>query len=124
MKLSSPYLNTLIILGVILFYIDVILFGIDKNVAPENIVDVNCQVRSSSNEVNYFDDFLPQCIVSRLQYGWLRLDSLCCLEQCWQRPGGSTTSSGMSNSRKRLLTLFDDLYLRSKSVKVVVRKNI
>ena len=43
-KLSSPYLNTLIILGAILFYIDVILFGIDKNVAPENIVDVNCQV--------------------------------------------------------------------------------
>ena len=46
MKLSSPYLNTLIILGAILFYIDVILFGIDKNVAPENIVDINCQVRS------------------------------------------------------------------------------
>ena len=43
-KLSSPYLNTLIILGAILFYIDVILFGIDKNVASETIVDVNCQV--------------------------------------------------------------------------------
>lgn len=43
-KLSSPYLNTLIILGAILFYINVILFGIDKGVAPDNIVDVNCQV--------------------------------------------------------------------------------
>ena len=43
-KLSSPYLNILIIVGAILFYIDVILFGVDENVASFNIVDVNCQV--------------------------------------------------------------------------------
>ena len=43
-KLSSPYLNILIIVGAILFYIDVILFGVDENVASFNIVDINCQV--------------------------------------------------------------------------------
>ena len=51
MKLSSPYLNTLIIFGAVLLYIDVILFGIDKNVAPENIVDINCQVSSGMASV-------------------------------------------------------------------------
>ena len=61
MKLSSPYLNTLIILGAILFYIDVILFGIDKNVAPESIVDINCQVGwkvttfTTNVHVQYYD---------------------------------------------------------------------
>ena len=44
-KLSSPYLNTIIIVGVILLYIDVILFGVDESIADEHIVDINCQVR-------------------------------------------------------------------------------
>lgn len=43
-KLSSPYLNVVIIIGAILFYIDVILFGIDENVASFHIADINCQV--------------------------------------------------------------------------------
>lgn len=43
-KLSSPYLNVVISLGAILIYIDVILFGIDENVASFEIVDINCQV--------------------------------------------------------------------------------
>ena len=43
-KLSSPYLNVIINIGAILIYVDVILFGIDENVASFYIVDINCQV--------------------------------------------------------------------------------
>lgn len=46
-KLSSPYLNVLIISGVILYYIDVILFGIDANKASRCTVNVLCMVRGA-----------------------------------------------------------------------------
>ena len=43
-KLTSPYLNVVIIIGGIFFYVDVILFGIDGNTAPLDTVDRLCQV--------------------------------------------------------------------------------
>jgi len=43
-KLSSPYLNVVINIGAIFFYVDVILFGVDENIAPFSTVDILCQV--------------------------------------------------------------------------------
>ncbi len=43
-KLSSPYLNVLIIAGAIIFYVEVILLGVDENVASYDTVDALCQV--------------------------------------------------------------------------------
>ena len=45
-KLSSPYLNVLIVVGVIMFYVDVILFGVDEG-TPAHRCTVNalCMVR-------------------------------------------------------------------------------
>jgi len=40
-KLSSPYLNVLIIVGVILFYVDVILFGVDERTASRCTVNAS-----------------------------------------------------------------------------------
>ena len=74
-KLSSPYLNLLIIVGAILFYIDVILFGIDENVASFHIVDVNCQASTCTcthiqvDPVPYTCRYHACVCYSRLQYG-------------------------------------------------------
>ena len=44
-KLSSPYLNVLIVVGVILFYVDVILFGVDEGTpASRCTVNALCMV--------------------------------------------------------------------------------
>ncbi len=43
-KLSSPYLNVLIITGVIWFYVDVILFGIDEGITCRSSVNALCMV--------------------------------------------------------------------------------
>ena len=43
-KLTSPYLNVVIIIGGIFFYFDVILFGIDEGVASFSTVNGLCQV--------------------------------------------------------------------------------
>eukprot|EP00731_Ephydatia_muelleri_P029050 Em0020g694a len=44
-KLSSPYLNVMIIVGAILFYIDVILFGVDGGVTSSAIASSLCMAR-------------------------------------------------------------------------------
>ena len=44
-KLSSPYVNVMIIAGAILFYLTVILFGVDENVASFSTVDGLCHAR-------------------------------------------------------------------------------
>ncbi|XP_065899518.1 gamma-aminobutyric acid type B receptor subunit 2-like isoform X2 [Dysidea avara] len=44
-KLSSPYVNVMIIAGAVIFYITVILFGVDENVASSSTVDHLCQTR-------------------------------------------------------------------------------
>ena len=47
-KLSSPYLNVLIVVGVILFYVDVILFGVDEGTpASRCTVNALCMVSTS-----------------------------------------------------------------------------
>ena len=43
-KLTSPFLNVVTIIGAIVFYVDVILFGIDENIASFSTVDALCQV--------------------------------------------------------------------------------
>ena len=45
MKLSSPYVNVMIIAGAVIFYITVILFGVDENVASSPTIDHLCQTR-------------------------------------------------------------------------------
>ena len=44
-KLSSPYVNVMIIAGAVIVYITVILFGVDENVASSSTVDHLCQTR-------------------------------------------------------------------------------
>ena len=44
-KLSSPYVNTVIIAGAVVFYVMVILFGVDENVTSSTTVDGLCNVR-------------------------------------------------------------------------------
>ncbi|XP_065899532.1 gamma-aminobutyric acid type B receptor subunit 2-like [Dysidea avara] len=44
-KLSSPYVNVMIIAGAVIFYITVILFGVDENVASSPTIDHLCQTR-------------------------------------------------------------------------------
>ena len=44
-KLSSPYVNIMIIAGAVLFYLTVILFGVDENVSSYSKVDRLCQAR-------------------------------------------------------------------------------
>ena len=44
-KLSSPYVNTMIIAGAVVFYVAVILFGVDENVASYSTVDGLCHAR-------------------------------------------------------------------------------
>ena len=45
MKLGSPYVNILIIAGAVVYYIMVILFGVDENVASYSTVDELCHAR-------------------------------------------------------------------------------
>ena len=44
-KRSSPYLNILIAVGAVVFYVTVILFGVDENVASYTTVDGLCHAR-------------------------------------------------------------------------------
>ena len=44
-KLTSPYVNVMIIAGAVIFYITVILFGVDENMASFLTVDRLCQTR-------------------------------------------------------------------------------
>jgi len=43
-KLSSPYLNVVINVGAVFFYVVVILFGVDENTAPFSTADILFQV--------------------------------------------------------------------------------
>ena len=45
LKFSSPYVNILIVVGAIMFYIVVILFGVDENTASFDTVDGLCHTR-------------------------------------------------------------------------------
>ena len=45
MKLGSPYVNILIIAGAVVYYIMVILFGVDENVASYSTVDELCHAK-------------------------------------------------------------------------------
>ena len=44
-KLGSPYVNIIIIAGAVVFYVVVILFGVDENVASDSTVDGLCHAR-------------------------------------------------------------------------------
>ena len=44
-KLSSPYVNVMIVAGAVVFYVTVILFGVDENVASYSTVDGLCNTR-------------------------------------------------------------------------------
>ena len=44
-RLSSPKLNVVFIVGIILVYMMVVLFGIDSNLVPTWVVSVLCQTR-------------------------------------------------------------------------------
>ena len=44
-KLGSPYVNIMIIAGAVVFYVTVILFGVDENVASYSTVDGLCHAR-------------------------------------------------------------------------------
>ena len=44
-KLSSPYVNIMIVAGAVVFYVTVILFGMDENVASYSTVDGLCNTR-------------------------------------------------------------------------------
>ena len=45
MKLSSPYVNVMVVAGAVVFYTIVILFGVDENVASYTTVDGLCHAR-------------------------------------------------------------------------------
>ena len=45
MKVGSPYINIMIVAGAVLFYVTVILFGVDENVASYSKVDELCHAR-------------------------------------------------------------------------------
>ena len=55
-KPSSPYLNVIIIVGAILFYIDVILFGVDGGITSSAIASSLCMV--GANVMSHFVIFL------------------------------------------------------------------
>ena len=44
-RLGSPYVNIVIVAGAVVFYVTVILFGVDENVASYSTVDGLCQAR-------------------------------------------------------------------------------
>ena len=44
-KLSSPYVNTMIVVGAVVFYVTAILFGVDENVASYSTADILCHAR-------------------------------------------------------------------------------
>ena len=45
MKLGSPYVNILIIAGAVVYYVMVIIFGVDENVASYSTVDGLCHAK-------------------------------------------------------------------------------
>ena len=45
MRLGSPYVNIMIVAGAVVFYIIVILFGVDENVASYSTANNLCQAR-------------------------------------------------------------------------------
>ena len=47
-KMSSPMINNVIIIGSILCYVSVILFGLDTRVIAKKIIPRMCNVRSES----------------------------------------------------------------------------
>ena len=51
-KLSSPYLNVLIVVGIIMYYIDVILFGVDEG-TPASRCTVNALCMVSHEQYRY-----------------------------------------------------------------------
>jgi len=44
-KLSSPYVNIIIVAGALAFYLTVIMFGVDENMASHSTVDGLCHAR-------------------------------------------------------------------------------
>ena len=44
-RLGSPYVNIMIVAGAVVFYVTVILFGVDENVASYSTVDGLCHAR-------------------------------------------------------------------------------
>ena len=44
-KLSSPHVNVMIIAGAVVFYVTVILFGVDENITSFSVVDGLCHAR-------------------------------------------------------------------------------
>ena len=44
-KVASPYINVMIVAGAILFYVTVILFGVDENVSSYSKVDGLCHAK-------------------------------------------------------------------------------
>lgn len=53
-KLSSPYLNVLIVVGVIMYYIDIILFGVDEGTpASRCTVNALCMVSHTYRQLCY-----------------------------------------------------------------------
>ena len=44
-KLGSPYLNVMIVAGAVVFYVMIILFGVDENVASYSVVNGLCHAR-------------------------------------------------------------------------------
>ena len=45
MKLGSPYVNIMISAGAVVFYVTVIMFGVDENVASHSTVGGLCHAR-------------------------------------------------------------------------------
>ena len=45
MKVGSPYVNIMIVAGATLFYVTVILFGVDENVSSYSTMDGLCHTR-------------------------------------------------------------------------------
>ena len=69
-KLSSPYLNVLIVIGVIMYYVDVILFGVDEGTpASRCTVNVLCMVSYNGLANPNSKNYLPSTISSRLGCG-------------------------------------------------------
>ena len=44
-KSNNPYVNVMIVIGAVILYVTVILFGVDENIASDSVVDGLCQTR-------------------------------------------------------------------------------
>ena len=74
-KLSSPYLNVIIIVGAIFFYVDVIISGVDSNTASRLIEDILCQV---------YTDTIFFCLAA--------------MEQNWEWPGNKANTLAVTQT--------------------------